>query len=647
MSKNNRRFAKILNKVNSPADLKSLSLEELELLAAEIRELILKTVSKTGGHLASNLGVVELTIALHRALNSPKDKIVWDVGHQCYSHKILTDRKDKFSTLRQYGGISGFPKKEESVHDVFNTGHASNSISVALGLAEARNKRSGDEVIVAVIGDGSLTGGMAYEALNQAGHLKTNLIVVLNDNEMSIASNVGALSSYLNRIRLDPTYNKLKHEFEEHIKKIPAIGEWMYEAGEHIKDSFKQLVVPGMLFEELGFKYIGPIDGHDIHSLEHNLELAKGVEGPVLLHVLTKKGLGYQPAEECPDKFHGISSFNLETGKSKEKSGLTYTEIFGKTLTEIAMIDERIIAVTAAMPSGTGLDKFAKVFPERFYDVGICEQHAVTFTAGLATGGLLPVVAIYSTFLERAYDQIIQDICLQKLHVIFVLDRAGLVGEDGPTHHGVFDLSYLRHIPNLILMAPKDGEELRHMLYTATKLSSPVAIRYPRARSDVKDEIFSKSFKLLEVGKAEILVKGKKVAILALGRMVETSLKAAEILKEKGISSSVINARFVKPLDESLITEFASSLDAVVTVEENTLLGGFGSAVLELLSSYKLQKPTLRLGLPDKFITHGSQEVLLSEYGLDAEGIASSIEKFLRNNVNQGRILGFYKLIKG
>lgn len=647
MRKNRKSSKKVLDRVNFPQDLKALSLEELKLLASEIRELIIETVSKTGGHLAPNLGVVELTIALHRVLDSPKDKIIWDVGHQCYPHKILTGRKDKFPTLRQYKGLGGFPKKEESAHDIFDTGHASSSISVALGLAEARDRQGRDEVIVAVIGDGSLTGGMAYEALNQTGHLKTNLIVILNDNEMSIASNVGALSSYLSRIRLDPAYNKLKHEIEEHIKKIPAVGEWMYEVGEHIKDSLKQFVVPGMLFEELGFKYIGPIDGHDITSIEQNLNLARQVEGPVLLHLLTKKGLGYKPAEENPDKFHGVSPFNIKTGESEDKNlPPTYTEVFGKTLTEIARIDERIIAITAAMSSGTGLNHFREVFPERFYDVGICEQHAVTFAASLALGGFLPVVAIYSTFLERAYDQVIQDVCLQKLHVIFALDRAGLVGEDGPTHHGVFDLSYLRHIPGLVLMSPQNGQELRHMLYTATKIASPVAIRYPRGRTEAEVD-FLEPFKMLEIGKAEVLFKGKKVAILALGRMVEVSAKTAELLNKKGISCTVVNARFVKPLDETLITSLANSHEVIVTVEENSLLGGFGSAVLEFLNSASIQKPVLRLGLPDEFITHGAPEILLAKSGLNVEGVAFSVEKFLRESFNQRRIFSFHRLIKG
>lgn len=633
--------SKALDSINSPADLKGLSAEELKVLTREIRQTIIETVSKTGGHLAPNLGVVELTLALHRVLDSPKDKIVWDVGHQCYVHKLLTGRREKFATLRQFGGLSGFPKNSESEHDILDSGHASNSISFALGLAEAREKSGGGETIVAVIGDGSLTGGMAYEALNQAGHLKTNFIVVLNDNEMSIASNVGALSSYLSRIRLDPTYNKLKRQIEEHVRKIPAVGERMYEVGEHLKDSLKQLLVPGMFFEELGFKYIGPIDGHDVGSVEESLNLAKWTSGPVLIHVVTKKGFGYPPAEKNPDKFHGTSPFVISTGEPKAKSKTpSYTEIFGETLVELGQMNERIIAITAAMPSGTGLDKFARVFPDRFYDVGIAEQHAVAFAAGLAKGGFLPVVAVYSTFLERAYDQIIQDVCLQGLHVVFALDRAGLVGEDGPTHHGSFDLSYLRHIPGMTVMAPKDEEEFRHMLYTATQLSGSVAIRYPRgSAAGVKR---SEEFKMLPIGRGEILKmseltssNGRRVCLIALGRLVQVALEAADILKKKGISSTVVNARFVKPLDEELISQVAGDHELIVTLEENSLVGGFGSGVLELLAERDIHPLVLRLGLPDEFVTHGSVKELLTNLGLDSSSVAFTVEKVLKSYVDR------------
>ncbi|MDI6690137.1 MAG: 1-deoxy-D-xylulose-5-phosphate synthase [Actinomycetota bacterium] len=621
--------SKILDKIHSPVDLKNLLPDELRILAQEIRQKIISTVSKTGGHLGPNLGVVELTIGLHRALDSPKDKIVWDVGHQSYVHKLLTGRKDQFDTIRQYGGLGGFPKRSESEHDVFDTGHASNSISIALGLAEARDKRGTGETIVAVIGDGSLTGGMAYEALNQAGHLRTKLMVILNDNEMSIANNVGAMSSYLSRIRLDPAYNRIKEEIEQRIKRIPAVGEMMYTIGGHIKESLKHLLVPGMIFEELGIKYVGPIDGHNIESVEQNIRLAKEISGPVLIHILTRKGRGYPPAERNPDKFHGTAPFVIETGEPKKKSRFpSYTEIFGDTLVELAKENQQIVAITAAMPSGTGLDKFADAFPDRFFDVGIAEQHAVTFAAGLSLGGLLPVVAIYSTFLERAYDQIIQDICLQDLHVVFAIDRAGLVGEDGPTHHGAFDLTYLRHIPNMVVMAPKDEDELCHMLYTAINIESPVAVRYPRGSAlGVKR---SKNFNMLKIGEGEILKEGKNVCFLAIGRMVNIALKAAEILEGKGISCTVVNARFVKPLDERLIYTICPNHDLTVTLEENSSIGGFGSGVLEVLNDRGISLPLLKLGLPDEFITHGSIDDLLSSLNLDAPGVASTVEDGLK-----------------
>ncbi len=489
---------KVLDKVNYPRDLKKLNNEELEQLAQEIREVVIQTVAKNGGHLAPNLGVVELTIGLHLALNCPQDKIIFDVGHQCYIHKILTGRKDIFSTLRQYGGLSGFPKKEESRYDCFDTGHASNSISAALGMVKARDIQDGDENVVAVIGDGSLTGGMAYEALNQAGHLKSRLLVVLNDNDMSIAKNVGAMSSYLNRIRLDPKYNRIKDEIEERIKHIPAVGQFMYNATEYIKDQFKTALIPRNIFEELGFKYVGPIDGHNIQEVKESINMGKQADEPILIHAYTKKGFGYKPAVEMADKFHGTSPFIINTGKAKKKSKPTYTDVFGDTIVKLAIKNPKIVAITAAMVDGTGLSRFAGEFPERFFDVGIAEQHAVTFAAGLASRGLLPVVAIYSTFLQRAYDQIIQDICLQDLKVVFAIDRAGIVGEDGPTHHGAFDLSYLRAIPNLTIMAPKDENELQQMLYTATLNKGPVVIRYPRGA--VQGVKMDSKLKKIEIG---------------------------------------------------------------------------------------------------------------------------------------------------
>ena len=625
-------MAKILNKISSPSDLKKLSSDELKQLSEEIRKEIISVVSKTGGHLAANLGVVELTIGLHLALNCPKDKIVWDVGHQSYVHKLLTGRRKKFKTLRQHDGISGFPKRSESKYDIFDAGHASNSISVALGLAESRKRRGSDETIVAVLGDGSLTGGVAYEGLNQAGHLGVPLIVVLNDNEMSIANNVGAFSAYLSRIRFDTALYKIREDIEGRVvkilKNIPAIGSKVSMAVEGLKESLKHVLVPGMIFEELGFKYIGPIDGHKIDLVETAINLAKEIQGPVLIHAITRKGKGYLPAEKCPDKFHGTGPFIIETGESKKKNKtLTYTKVFGDAMVELASKDNRIIGITAAMPSGTGLDKFAEIFPDRFYDVGIAEQHAVTFAAGLALNGHLPVVAIYSTFLQRAFDQIIQDVCLQNLHVIFALDRAGLVGEDGPTHHGVFDLTYLRQIPRITVMSPKDEEELRNMLYTATKLNGPVAIRYPRGC--VLGVKHDKRFKKIGIGEAEIIREGKDVCLLAVGRMVQKSNEACELLEKTGISCTLINARFIKPLDEGVILNLAAKHKLIVTVEESTLLGGFGSGVLELLAAKGILVPFLQLGLPDDFVTHGPMEILLSEAGLDKVGITLAVKEKL------------------
>ncbi|MBE0447535.1 MAG: 1-deoxy-D-xylulose-5-phosphate synthase [Actinobacteria bacterium] len=619
---------KILSTIAGPRDLKHLSCGELAQLASEIRTRLIEVVSETGGHLASSLGVVELTLALHRMLDSPRDKIIWDVGHQCYVHKLLTGRNEIFATLRQYGGISGFPKRSESEHDIFDAGHASNSISVALGIAEARDKKGGDEHIVAIIGDGSLTGGMAYEALNQAGHLGTRLIVILNDNEMSISSNVGAMSSYLSQLRLDPVHTKLRKEIEKRIKKIPAIGELVYDIGMHIKESVKALLVPGMLFEELGFTYIGPMDGHDMREIEKNLALAKQVEGPVLIHVVTKKGLGYIPAVECPEKWHGIAPFIKRTGEPKSFSNvLTYTEVFGEALVELGKKNERIIAITAAMTSGTGLDKFQKMYPDRFYDVGIAEPHAVTFAAGLAMQGYLPVVAIYSTFLQRSLDQIMQDVSLQDQPVVFAIDRAGIVGEDGPTHHGAFDLSYLRSIPGLIVMAPKDEDELRHMLFTATEIGEAVALRYPRDRGLGVE--LSENYRMIQIGKGEMLKEGSDVCLLAVGRMVKSAVDAAKVLGGRGISASVANMRFVKPMDEEIVAWAVENHKLVVTIEENSLIGGFGSAVLEAVAEFGTAVPVQRLGLPDRFISHGSTKRLLAEVGLDANGIAYSINRKL------------------
>ncbi|MDW7675694.1 MAG: 1-deoxy-D-xylulose-5-phosphate synthase, partial [Bacillota bacterium] len=535
-------MTKLLNKINSLEDFKQIPVNKMDQLATEIREFLIKSVSATGGHLAPNLGVVELTLALHYVYNSPNDKIIWDVGHQSYIHKLLTGRKDRFGTLRQFGGISGFPKISESPHDTFNTGHSSTSISAALGMAKARDLSGDNYQVIAVIGDGALTGGMAFEALNHAGDLGTDIIVVLNDNEMSISSNVGALSSYLSRLRTDPMYEKGKDEIEQLLKRIPAIGSKVLRVVDRLKDSLKYLVVPGMLFEELGFTYLGQIDGHHFGDVKTVLERAKQIKGPKLVHVITKKGRGYHHAESNPNKFHGIGSFDLETGEAiGKKNAPTYTEIFGKTLVELAENDDKIVAITAAMPDGTGLTPFSKKYPDRFFDVGIAEQHAVTMAAGLATQGYKPIVAIYSTFMQRAYDQVLHDVCLQKLPVIFAIDRAGLVGEDGETHHGLFDLSFMGNIPNLVLMSPKDESELKDMLFTATKLNGPVAIRYPRGSG--LGVALKESFMELSVGKGELIVEGDQLTIAAVGNMVQTAIAAAKILKDKGIAASVINSR--------------------------------------------------------------------------------------------------------
>jgi len=637
----------ILNTIKSPNDIKHLSHGELAQLATEIRSRLIETVSETGGHLASSLGVVELTLALHRSLESPVDKIIWDVGHQSYVHKLLTGRNETFSTLRQYGGLAGFPKKSESEHDFLDSGHASNSISFGLGMAEGRDKDGGNEHVAVVIGDGSLTGGIAYEALDQAGHLGTRLMVVLNDNGMSISPNVGAISGYLAWVRLGTGHAKLRKEIEQRIKKLPAIGELVYDIGMHVKESVKALLVPGMLFEELGFTYIGPIDGHDIREIERNLGLAKQVEGPALIHVITKKGLGYSPAVERPEKWHGIAPFITRTGEPKSCSDVsTYTEVFGKTLVDLANKNDKVVGITAAMASGTGLDIFEKAHPDRFYDVGIAEQHAVTFAAGLAMRGYQPVVAIYSTFLQRAYDQIMQDVSLQELPVVFAVDRAGIVGEDGPTHHGAFDLTYLRSVPGLTVMAPKDEDELRHMLFTALEIKKPVALRYPRGKGfGIK---LLGPYHLVPEGKAEILTKGSDVCILAVGRMVQSSVEAAEVLEKRGVSASVVNMRFIKPLDTDMIAWAAENHSLVVTVEDNSLIGGFGSGVLEVLTELGESTPALRLGIPDRFISHGSIKRLLAEIHLDANGIAYSVNRKLdepgnpkkRSRVAEKRVAG-------
>ncbi|MEW6065444.1 MAG: 1-deoxy-D-xylulose-5-phosphate synthase [Bacillota bacterium] len=615
----------LLKTIYSPQDIQNLSLKQLKSLADEIRDTIIQTVAETGGHLAPNLGVVELTLALHRVFNSAVDRIIWDVGHQSYVHKLLTGRQVQFATLRQYGGISGFPKPEESIHDAFATGHSSTSISAALGMALARDLKGDPHSVVAVIGDGSLTGGMAFEAMNHAGHLKTNLIVVLNDNEMSIAPNVGALSGYLSRLRTDPMYSKGKDEIAELLQKLPH-GSKLLKVVDRLKDSFKYLVVPGMLFEELGFTYLGPVDGHDIKAMMTMLQQAKTVSGPVLVHVLTQKGRGYQPAEENPDRFHGVGPFDVATGTVKKSGGgaPSYTEVFGKTLVKLAQEDDKIIGITAAMPDGTGLNSFAREFPKRYFDVGIAEQHAVTMAAGMAMTGYRPVAAIYSTFLQRAYDQVLHDVCLQNLPVTFALDRGGLVGDDGPTHHGVFDIAYLRNIPNMVIMAPKDENELQHMLKTAVYHSGPVAVRYPRGNGEGVP--MDEELQRLPIGKGEILREGSDVLLIATGNMVRETLKATQSLSAQGIEAAVINARYVKPLDEELILDYARRTKNVVTIEEHVLMGGFGSAVLELFEAAGLTDVKVkRIGIPDEFVEHGKQNILRANYGLTAEGIIETV----------------------
>ncbi|MGE5581335.1 MAG: 1-deoxy-D-xylulose-5-phosphate synthase, partial [Bacillota bacterium] len=559
--------------------------------------------------------------------DSPRDQIVWDVGHQSYVHKILTGRHSRFFTLRQYNGLSGFPKPEESIHDTFATGHSSTSISAALGLAKARDLLGEKHKVIAVIGDGSLTGGMAFEALNHLGQLQTDLVIVLNDNEMSISKNVGALSRYLNRLRMNPRLRKLKTEVQDLIQKIPRVGQATIRYLDRLEDSLKYLVIPGMLFEDLGISYLGPINGHDLNELIFSLKNAASHGGPVLVHVLTTKGKGYEFAEKNPEKFHGTGPFYPETGQKKDlPAGVSYTEVFGEAIVDLARNDRRIIAITAAMADGTGLEKFSKAYPERFFDVGIAEEHAVTMAAGLAKKGFRPVVAVYSTFLQRAYDQIIQDVCLQKLPVLFMLDRAGLVGPDGPTHHGVFDLSFLRQIPNMIVMAPKDDCELRNMLFTALRLDEPAAIRYPKR--DGLSLAAEADYQYLPVGRGEIIRQGRDVAIIAVGAMVKTAMEAASKLAPDGIQCTVANARFIKPLDETLLLDLASTHRNLIVVEENITAGGFGSAVVEFLTQRRIKGLNIKLlGVPDQFIPHGSVEILLQRCGLDANGICRAVRE--------------------
>lgn len=619
----------ILEMIESPQQLKGLSVSQLERLAWELRRFIIEKVSCTGGHLAPSLGVVDLTVALHRVFNCPKDKIVWDVGHQAYAHKILTGRRERFSTLRQKDGITGFPRRAESPYDAFGVGHSSTSVSAALGLAIARDLDGADDHILAVIGDGALTGGEAFEALNHAGDLGKKLIVVLNDNEMSIDRNVGALSEYLTKIRTTPQYHKAKKDMENLLRSIPHIGDTVLKTAGHIKDSVRGLFIPGGLFEEMGFTYLGPIDGHHMELLLEVFEQAKSIDGPLLVHVQTKKGKGFLPAEIEPDKFHGVGCFDVTTGKPVKKAAQSksYTEIFGQTMLDLAALHEDVTAITAAMPSGTGLKPFAKAYPKRFFDVGIAEQHALTMAAGMAAGGKKPFVALYSTFAQRAYDQILHDVCLQNLPVVLCLDRAGLVGEDGPTHHGVFDISYLRAMPEMTIMAPKDENELRQMLAAAYQMQGPAAIRYPRGAGLGVD--ICQDFLPLPTGKAEILQKKGNIALLAAGTMVEKAVEAAGILEAEGIEVTVVNARFMKPLDEELLKELAADMKLIVTMEENVLAGGFGSAVLEFLAQCPSMPKVERIGIEDCFVEQGSRSALLQEQGLSAAKAVALVQAFV------------------
>lgn len=605
----------ILEKIDNPEDLKKLNITQKEQLAKEIREKIINVVSKTGGHLASNLGVVELTIALHSVFNMPQDKIVWDVGHQTYVHKILTGRKEKMDTLRTLGGIAGFPKTKESEYDSFNTGHSSTSISVALGMARARDIEKKDNHVIAVIGDGALTGGMALEALNDAGNSKTRLIVILNDNEMSISKNVGGISQFLTKLRTKKFYKKSNNFIRKILEKIPDFGPAVIRVARRIKYSLKQLVLPNMFFEDLGFKYLGPVDGHDIERVEWILNLAKKEQDrPVLVHIITKKGKGYKPAEENPDKFHATSSFEIETGKPKKEKKKDYSGVFGEKLVELAGKNEKIVAITAAMADGTGLKRFKEKYPTRFFDVGIAEQHAIGLAAGLAKAGLTPVVPIYSSFYQRAYDQVIHDVCLQNLHVVMCVDRAGIVGNDGETHQGIYDLSFFNIVPNITLMAPKDFEELEKMLeYAINELNSPVVIRYPRG-GEAQDVTFNKHEEL-EIGKAEVLKEGTDITIIAIGKMVAKAMKLAEDYEKQAKKVTVINARFLKPFDSKTILKHIQESKHVITLEDNIIEGGLSTKVKELIVENKLNDINVEsYAYPDKFIEHGSVDELENKY---------------------------------
>lgn len=615
---------KILERINSPQDLQQLDAEDLAVLAQEIREEIIDVVSKNPGHLSSNLGIVELTIALHRTFDFLNDRLIWDVGHQTYVHKLLTGRRKAFPTLRQYKGLSGFPDKNESKYDPFTCGHSGHAISAALGISCADKINGIDRKIIAVVGDAAIGAGMSLEALNHAGHLKRNMIVILNDNKMAISNTVGAIAKHLNRIRTAPLYTDFKKEVHHVLQSLPIVGKRMEHTLEHIAEALKREITPGQIFVDLGFNYFGPIDGHDVQTLTDILHDIKNVEGPVLLHVITEKGKGFEPASENPARYHSAGKFQMHNGKVKETpqdpKQISYTKVFSKTIIELAASNKDIVAITAAMPEGTGLDAFGKEFPDRYFDVGICEQHAIGLANGLAASGLKPVAAIYSTFLQRAYDQVFHDVCLQKNGILLALDRAGIVGNDGPTHNGVFDIAYLRHLPGITLMAPKDGAEFKAMLHKAVQLNSPAAIRYPRA--NIPEGSLDNDCKPVEIGKGEILREGPDGVIIAYGAMVYPSMECADMLAGKGIDVTVVNARFAKPLDENLIMKVARKHQIVLTVEDHTEVGGFGSAILELLVDKGINTQNVqKMGIPDRFIEQGSRDIILKTLDLDAEGI--------------------------
>ncbi|MBU1100508.1 MAG: 1-deoxy-D-xylulose-5-phosphate synthase [Bacteroidetes bacterium] len=620
----------ILFNIDSPKDTRDLDIADLRTLCSEVREYLVDVISQTGGHFGGGLGTVELTVALHHVFNTPVDQIVWDTGHQAYPHKILTGRRDKLTTIRQLNGLSGFLKRSESEYDAFGAGHATTSISSALGMAVARDIKGDNNKVIAIIGDGAMTGGMAYEAMNNSGLIKSNLIVVLNDNNMSISQNKWSISNYFTEMISHPEYNKIKGAIWDLTGKLDVFGDRLRSVAARLESGIKSIITPGMLFEALGFRYFGPVNGHNITHLVRFFNHVKDLPGPILVHALTEKGKGYKPAEGHHQRLHASSPFDKVTGKELKKSsgGPSYTSIFGKALVEIMKENSKVAAITAAMPDGTGLDFVQKEIPDRYYDVGIAEEHAITFAAGMATQGIIPVAAIYSTFLQRAFDQIIHDISLQDLHVVFAIDRAGLVGADGPTHHGAFDLSYLRLIPKMIIMAPKDEQELRDMLYSAiNEYSGPVAVRYPRGEGSGVS--IKKGFEKLPLGKGVIEREGESVALLAVGKMVEYSLAASSILHERGINCEVVNMRFIKPLDEELIISTAKKFNKIVTLEENSIVGGFGSGVVEYLSDNGYKNDILRIGLPDGYVEHGTQKELHKMLGIDPEGLTGRIEKFL------------------